>query len=301
MDRLTSMAVFVKAVDLGSFAAAATALGMSSPMVGKHVRSLEERLGVRLINRTTRSQKLTEFGRAYYERCRVVLAEVDSSDAIAADQRVELRGTLRVTMPALFGRYCVTPLLLEFAGHHPAVRLSLSLSDRVADLADEGFDFAIRTGVLPDTAGLVARRVASQRMIVCASPGYLSQHGHPAKLEDLVNHDGVIYGRSRACAPWLFPSEGGSPIEISPRVRLQIDDLDGLADAAVAGFGMAWLPSWLVRGRLEEGLLVSVFPNGPQHLFGVYATWIKTPYMPLRTRAAIDALTTALPRMMETR
>jgi DNA-binding transcriptional LysR family regulator len=301
MDRLTSMAVFVRAVDLGSFAAAATALGMSSPMVGKHVRSLEERLGVRLINRTTRSQKLTEFGRAYYERCRVVLAEVDASDAIAADQRVELRGTLRVTMPALFGRYCVTPLLLEFAGHHPAVRLSLSLNDRVADLADEGFDFAIRTGVLPDTAGLVARRVASQRMIVCASPGYLSQHGHPESLEDLVNHDGVMYGRSRACAPWLFPREGGQPLEISPRVRLQIDDLDGLADAAVAGFGMAWLPSWLVRGRLEEGLLVSVFPNVPQHLFGVYVTWIKTPYMPLRTRAAIDALATALPRMMEAR
>lgn len=295
------MGVFVKAVDLGSFAAAATSLGMSSPMVGKHVRSLEERLGVRLINRTTRSQKLTEFGRAYYERCRVVLAEVDASDAIAADQRVELRGTLRVTMPALFGRYCVTPLLLEFAGHHPAVRLSLSLNDRVADLADEGFDFAIRTGVLPDTAGLVARRVASQRMIVCASPGYLSRHGHPEKLADLVNHDGVIYGRSRACAPWLFPREGGQPLEISPRVRLQIDDLDSLADAAVAGFGMAWLPSWLVRGRLEEGLLVSVFPNAPQHLFEVYTTWIKTPYMPLRTRAAIDALATALPRLMEAR
>ena len=143
MDRLTSMSVFVKAVDLGSFAAAAAALGMSSPMVGKHVRSLEGRLGVRLLNRTTRTQKLTEFGRAYYERCRIVLAEVDASDAIAADQRVELRGTLRVTMPALFGRYCVMPPLLEFAGHHPAVRLSLSLTERVAAIADEGFAYAI--------------------------------------------------------------------------------------------------------------------------------------------------------------
>jgi len=290
MDRLTSMSVFVKAVDLGSFAAAAAALDMSGPMVGKHVRSLEERLGVRLINRTTRTQNLTEFGRAYYERCRVVLAEVDASDAIAADQRVELRGTLRVTMPALFGRYCVVPLLLEFARAHPAVRLSVSLSDRVADLAEEGFDFAIRTGVLADTAGLVARRVASQRMMVCASPAYLSRHGNPQRLEDLANHHGVIYGRSRACAPWLFPREGESPMEIVPQVRLQIDDLDALADAAVAGFGMAWLPSWLVRERLEAGSLVSVFPNVPQHLFGVYATWVKTPYMPLRTRAAIDAL-----------
>jgi len=295
------MSVFVKAVDLGSFAAAAAALGMSSPMVGKHVRSLEERLGARLLNRTTRTQKLTEFGRAYYERCRIVLAEVDASDAIAADQRVELRGTLRVTMPALFGRYCVMPLLLDFAGHHPAVRLILSLNDRVADLADEGFDFAIRTGVIADTAGLVARRVASQRMMVCASPGYLSERGQPEKLEDLVKHDGVIYGRSPPRGPWLFPREGDQPMEITPQVRLQVDDLEGLADAAVAGFGMAWLPSWLVRERLEKGLLVSVFPNAPQHLFGVFAMWIKTPYMPLRTRAAIDALTTALPRMMEAR
>lgn len=240
-----------------------------------------------------------QFGRADCERA--VLAEVDASDAIAADQRVALRGTLRVTMPALFGRYCVAPLLLEFVGRHPAVRLSLSLNDRVADLADEGFDFGIRTGVLPGTAGLIARRVASQRMMVCASPGYLSLHGHPEKLEELVNHDGVIYGHSRACARWLFPREGAAAIEIAPRVRLQIDDLDGLADSAVAGFGMAWLPSWLVQAKLQAGLLVSVFPGIPQHLFGVFANWIKTPYMPLRTRAAINALTAALPRMLEAR
>jgi DNA-binding transcriptional LysR family regulator len=301
MDRLTSMTVFVKAVDLGSFAAAAAVLGMSSPMVGKHVRSLEQRLGVQLLNRTTRSQKLTDFGRAYYERCRIVLAEVDAADAIAADQRGELSGTLRVTMPALFGRYCVAPVLLEFAARHPAVRLRLSLSDHVADLADEGFDFAIRTGDLPDRAGLVARRVASQRMIVCASPAYLSKHGPPAHLEDLAKHQAVVYGRSNRTPPWLFPRGEEPPLEIEPRVRLQIDDLDALADAAVAGFGMAWLPSWLVRQRLETGSLVAVFPGGPQFLYGVYALWLKTPYQLLRARAAIDALAASLPRMMETR
>ena len=294
MDRLLSMAVFVKAVDLGSFAGAATALGMSAPMVGKHVRFLEERLGARLINRTTRNQNLTDFGRAYYERCQIVLAEVDASEAMAADQQAELRGTLRVTMPALFGRYCVVPILMEFANLHPAVRLSLSLSDRVADLADEGFDFAIRTGSLPDRAGLVARRVGSQDMIVCASPAYLAKHGYPERPEDLVGHFGVVYGRSQTPLPWSFPRGADSPLEITPRVRLQIDDLEALADAAIAGFGVAWLPSWLVHQRLEAGTLVSVFPKLPQHRFNVYAIWLKTPYMPLRARVAIDTLTAAL-------
>src|SRR5687768_4364727 len=162
MDRLTSMDVFVKAVDLGSFAAAAAALDLSAPMVGKHVRYLEERLGVRLLNRTTRRQNLTEFGRAYYDRCRTVLDEVEAADALAADQLGEPRGTLRVTMPALFGRYCVAPVLFALGRQHPSLQLRLSLSDRLADLAEEGHDFAIRTGNLPDKAGIIARRVARQ-------------------------------------------------------------------------------------------------------------------------------------------
>lgn len=301
MDRLTSISVFVKSVDLGSFAAAAAALGISSPMVGKHVRSLEERLRVRLLNRTTRSLKLTEFGRAYYDRCRTILAEVEASEAMADDQRGELRGMLRVTMPGLFGRYCVVPILLEFAEHHPEVCLRLSLSDCVADLTDEGFDFAIRTGTLPDRAGLVARRVASQRMMVCASPEYLSKHGRPERLEHLEQHYAVVYGRSNRILPWRFPQDGESTLEISPRVRLQIDDLDALADAAVAGFGLAWLPSWLIRQRLQSGLLVSVFPDESEFVYGVYAIWVKTPHLPLRTRRAIDTLAEALPRMTESR
>ncbi|TIV45443.1 MAG: LysR family transcriptional regulator, partial [Mesorhizobium sp.] len=137
MDRLESMEVFVRAVDLGSFAAAAAALDLSGPMVGKHVRFLEERLGVRLLNRTTRRQSLTDFGRAYYERCRIVLAEVEAADALAADQLSEPHGRLRVTMPAHFGRHCVTPVLLELARRFPTLELDLSLSDRFADLVED--------------------------------------------------------------------------------------------------------------------------------------------------------------------
>src|SRR5918994_5245780 len=221
MDRLTSMAVFVRAVDLGSFAAAAAALDLSGPMVGKHVRFLEERLGVRLINRTTRRQSLTDFGRAYYERCRLVLAEAEAADALAADQLSEPRGKLRVIMPVHFSRRCVAPILLEFAQRYPALELDLSFSDAIADLAEDGCDLAIRTGNLEDQAGVMARRVARQRMVVCASPSYLEMHGLPRQIEDLGSHQTIIYRRSgRVVQPWLFPRHGQPALEVMPVSRL---------------------------------------------------------------------------------
>jgi DNA-binding transcriptional LysR family regulator len=298
MDRLTSMAVFIKAVDLGSFAAAAAALDLSGPMVGKHVRFLEERLGVRLINRTTRRQSLTEFGRAYYERCRVVLAEADAADALAADQLSEPRGKLRVTMPALLGRRCVAPILLDLAQRYPALELDLSFSDRIVDLAEDGYDLAIRTGALEDRAGLIARRIASHHMIVCASPSYLERHGRPRHVEDLGRHHAVIYSRPGWVHPWLIPRDGEAPIEVMPINRLRLDDLDAIADAAAAGMGLAWLPSWLVRERIQAGALVPLLPDQPGHVFDNYAVWLKTPHLPLKVRLAVDTLAAALPKVM---
>jgi len=172
MDRLTSMATFVKAVDLGSFAAAADVLEMSAPMVGKHVRFLEERLGVRLLHRTTRRQSLTEAGQAYYERCRAVLAEAEAADALASEQLSEPRGRLRVTMPALLGRHCVVPVLLKLAQKYPALELDLSFGDPIADLIEGGYDLAIRTGDLTDQPGLIGRRIA--RRMARSIPGAAS-------------------------------------------------------------------------------------------------------------------------------
>ncbi|WP_425463400.1 LysR family transcriptional regulator, partial [Mesorhizobium intechi] len=296
---LESMAVFVKAVDLGSFAAAAVALDLSGPMVGKHVRSLEERLGVRLINRTTRRQSLTDFGRAYYERCRIVLAEAESADALAADQFSEPRGRLRVTMPAHFGRHCVTPVLLKLARHYPMLELDLSLSDRFADLAEDGFDLAIRTGDLDDKAGIIARRVARQGMVVCASPAYLGLHGEPRRIEDLADHQAIVYRRlGQVVQPWLFAREGQAAQEIIPSGRLRLDDLDAIADAAAEGMGLAWLPWWLVRERIEAGGLVALLPDRPHYLYDCHALWLRTPHLPLKVRLVIDALAAALPKLM---
>lgn len=299
MDRLTSMAVFVKAVDLGSFAAAAAALDLSGPMIGKHVRFLEERLGVRLINRTTRRQSLTDFGRAYYERCRLVLAEAEAADALAANQLSEPRGKLRVIMPVHFGRRCVAPILLELAQRYPALELDLSFSDPIADLAEDGCDLAIRTGNLEDQAGVIARRIARQRMVVCASPSYLEMHGWPRQLEDLGSHQAIIYRRSgRVVQPWLFPRDDQAAVEVMPVSRLRLDDLAAIADAAAAGMGLAWLPYWLVREHIQAGALLVLLPKQPGFLYDAYALWLQTPHLPLKVRLAVDALAAALPRLM---
>ncbi|HET8728410.1 MAG TPA: LysR family transcriptional regulator [Alphaproteobacteria bacterium] len=298
MDRLTSMAVFVKAVDLGSFAAAAVALDLSGPMVGKHVRFLEERLGVRLINRTTRRQSLTDFGRAYYERCRVVLAEAEAADALAADQLSEPRGKLRVAMPVHFGRRCVCPVLLELAQRYPALELDLSFNDRIVDLAEDGYDLAIRTGKLEDKAGVIARRIARQRMVVCASPSYLEVHGRPHRIEDLGGHHAVVYRRSGPVPPWLFPRDDGPPAVVAPPNRLRLDDLDAIADIATAGMGLAWLPYWLVRERIQTGKLVPLLSDQTGFLYDCHALWLQTPHLPLKVRLAVDALAAALPRFM---
>lgn len=298
MDRLTSMAVFVKAVDAGSFAAAAAALDLSGPMVGKHVRALEQRLGAQLLNRTTRRQSLTEFGRAYYERCRVVLAEADAADALAADQLAEPAGRLRVTAPALFGRRCVAPVLLQLAERHPRLQLDLSFNDRLSDLAEDGFDLAIRTGDLTEKGALMSRRVARQRMIVCASPVYLQSHGWPRGVEDLERHAAVVYRRSGRPRAWLFPRDGGPAAAVTPPHRFRFDDMDAIADAAASGAGLAWLPSWLVRERLQAGALVRVLPDEREHLYDVFALWLPTPQVPRRLRLAIDALAAELPGLM---
>lgn len=298
MDCLTSMAVFLRAVDLGSFAAAAAALEMSGPMVGKHVRFLEQRLGVRLIHRTTRRQSLTEFGQAYYERCRTVLAEADAADALAADQLSEPRGRLRVTMPALLGRHCVAPLLLKLAQKYPALELDLSFGDPVADLMEGGYDLAIRTGDLNEQASVITRRIARQRMVVCGSRAYLKAHGRPRALGELGQHQAIVYRRSGRLRPWLFPRDGQPPHEVWPDGRHKFDDLEAIADAAARGMGLAWLPSWLVRERLDSGALVRVLGNEGEFPYDCHALWLPTPRLPPKVRLAVDALASALPRLV---
>lgn len=299
MDRLTSMSVFVKALDVGSFAAAADALGISAPMVGKHVRFLEDRLGTRLINRTTRRQSVTDFGRAYYERCKLVLAEADAADALASDLLGVPRGPLRVSMPVLFGRHCVAPVLISLAQSHPELELNLSFNDQPVDLMDGRFDLAIRNGSIGEGTGLKVRSLVHQRMTICASPTYVEKHGSPRSIEDLKTCQGIIYSRSGRARPWRFPQKNGVFVEVTPENRIRLDDLEMIANAAVSGLGVAWLPSWLIRDRLQSGALVSLLPDHPTLILDSHMLWLQTPYLPLRIRLAIDVLSQNLPRTME--
>ena len=267
-------------------------------MVGKHVRFLEERLGVRLLNRTTRRQSLTEAGQAYYERCRAVLAEAEAADAVATDELTEPRGRLRVTMPSLLGRHCIAPLLMKLARKYPRLELDLSFGDPIADIIEAGYDLAIRTGDLDDQSGLIARRIASQRMVVCAGRSDLRTNGKPKSLEDLAAHQAIIYRRSGRVRPWLFPQQGEPPREILPAGRLRLDDLEAIADAAAQGMGLAWLPYWLVRERLDTGALVRLFGGQPEFLYDCHALWPRSPRLPPKVRSAVDTLAAGLPKLM---
>ena len=268
---------------------------LSRSAVGKTVARLERRLGARLFHRTTRSQSLTEEGQAFYERCLRALAEIRAGEAMVELGRQDAIGRLRVSTPVLFGRRCVAPILIDLARRHPKLELELSFSDRRVDLIDEGFDLAIRNGELGDGANLTARRIALQRMTVCASPDYLAAHGTPLTIADVARFDGIVYGRAGWKRWWPIPRPDGGVEEAFPRTRLCLDDLEAIADAAAANFGLAWLPCWLIRDRVRAGALVPVLADAPRLELESYAVWPQSPRLPMRVRLAIDALAAELP------
>ncbi len=271
MDRLTSMAAFVRAVDLGSFTAAAAALRISPQMVAKHVVFLEDRLGARLLNRTTRKQGLTELGRAYLERCRLVLAEAEAADDLAQDVRRRPRGRLRVNAPVTFGVYSLVPLVTSYLRAHPDVQVDLTLSDRLVDPVEEGYEAVFRLGPVADAA-LVARPLAPYRLIACASARYLAGRGTPAHPADLTGHEclGFAYWSGALARCWRFTRDGRS-FDAQVGGRLQANDGQALLRAALDGFGIAFGAEAVVREDLAAGRLVRVLPDyegpsRPMHL-----------------------------------
>ena len=271
LDRLTSMSVFVRAADLGSFTAAGTALGMTSQMVGKHVAALEQRLGTPLLQRTTRRQRLTEVGQRFYERCRTVLAEADAADALAEDVAQQLGGRLRVSAPVGFGATRLAPAIIAFMSDHPAIEVELILSDRYVDLVDEGYDAMLRLGPLEKTS-LVAIELAAHDQVACAAPAYLAHHGEPRTPADLARHAclGYVNWSGRPYAEWRFALDGViQPVTIRPRLR--VNDGRVLVAAAVAGHGVILQPRAVAADALASGALVPILtdytpPSRPLYL-----------------------------------
>jgi DNA-binding transcriptional LysR family regulator len=297
-DRLSGIREFVAVVEAGSFAAAASRLNVSRSAVGKSVARLEARLGARLCHRTTRVLTLTEDGQAFYERCTRALRELEAAELALESGRAEPVGKVRVTVPVIFGRHCVAPVLYEEARKHAGLVLEIAFSDRPVDLVEEGYDLAIRNGPSPNDPGLTMRTLARQRMMVCASPAYLEKHGRPATLADLPSHQGIDYANGHARA-WIFPDGRGRNVAVNMNGRVRLDDLEAISDAAAAGLGLAWLPCWLVRSRVASGELVRLFSELPAAELRTSALWPRAPFLPLRVRTLIDALAARLPAMME--
>ena len=297
-DTLKDIPVFVASVEAGSFAQAAVRLHLSRSAVGKSIARLEERLGVRLFHRTTRSQRLTDNGALFYERCLRALEEIRGAESQLETGKHQVSGRLRVAVPVLFGRQCIAPLLIELAQEHPGLELEMSFSDRVVDLVEEGFDMAVRNGALADSSVLVARRLGEHRMVLCAAPDYLFKNGQPQSVDDLRQHTAINYTRAGRVLPWQLMDYDGTSRTFIPRSSLNMDDLQAICDAALAGHGLAWLPCWMVIKEIQQGDLVPLLKQAPDVRFDVHAVWQQTPHLPLRVRIAIDMLVKRLPAVM---
>lgn len=278
MDRFTSIAVFAKAVELGSFQAAAEDMRMSPQFVGKHVRTLEQHLGVRLLNRTTRRQSLTEFGRAFYERAKTILAEMEAAENMAAETRSVPSGRLRINAPVSFGMHALAPRLPGYLQSHPQVSVELTLNNRPVDLVDEGYDAVFRIGELADS-GLIARPLAPYRLVLCASPAYLAGRPPLQDPKDLASHECLGFSHTELRTHWTFDGPDGRVV-VAVTSRLMVDHGEPLLWAALAGLGVLLQPLELVAEPLRQGRLVRLLPQyeaPPRPLHLVYSDRRITP------------------------
>jgi DNA-binding transcriptional LysR family regulator len=258
MNLFRSMQVFVVTVQEGSMSAASSKLGMSPAMVGQHVAALEERLGTRLLNRTTRRQSLTDFGTSYVEQCRDILERVAVADFDAEASQAKPRGLLKITAPTTFGAEVLVPAMQRYRELVPDVTLDINLTDRNVDIVDEGYDIAFRIGELPDSR-LIARHLAPYRMMICASPGYLAQRGTPNHPSELSDYDAVGFTPS-ARSTWKL-AKGSEVIEVAPRVPVTVNSGQAVRMAARAGLGIIMQPAILVQPDVRDGLLTRLFSD----------------------------------------
>jgi len=295
LDRLTSMKVFVQTVRYGSFAMAAEQLAMSPQMVAKHIEALERQVDTRLLNRTTRKQSLTVFGGLYLEQCQTVLAEVEAADRLAQSSHAEPQGRLRVNAPVTYGRHGLMPVVTQFLNRYPHVDLELTLSDRLVDPVEEGYEAVVRLGPLQKNLALVARPLRAYRLVACASPAYLLTHGTPQLPADLVDHEclGFAPWVSDFSRNWQFQQDGRIT-EVPVRGRLQVNDWGALHSAAVDGFGILMGYEQAVAADLESGRLVRILPGYQGPVRPVHLLYAADRRMTSKLRCFVDHMMEAL-------
>jgi DNA-binding transcriptional LysR family regulator len=290
LDRVTGMQVFARVAALGSLSGAARALGMSQTMATKHIAAIEDRLGVKLLHRTTRRMTLTEAGRRYLDAAERILADLEEADAAASVDRLEARGMLRVNAPVSFGIREIAPLLPDFSRLYPSLKVDLGLNDRVVDLIEEGWDVAVRIGRLAEST-MIARKLAPCRTLLCAAPAYLAERGTPRRVSELSSHNCLGYTLSRMLGSdhWTFGADGSVNVPING--NLQANNGDALVAAAVAGHGLIYQPTFLVSGEIRAGRLISLTLDHPAvEVPGVFALYPVDRRPPAKVRAFIDFL-----------
>ncbi|MDV4157789.1 LysR family transcriptional regulator [Rhizobium brockwellii] len=298
---LNDILIFMAVVDAGSFIAGGQAMGLSRSAAGKAVIRLEDRLGARLLNRTTRTLSLTDEGRMFYERGLHILASVDEAEASVAGQNSTLRGVLRLTVSDAFGRLIVLPLLEKYLRAWPEVQVEVSFTDRPADIVEEGFDLAIQVGATETDTRLVSRVIATYKARLCASPSYLAERGEPRDIDDLAVHDCLIFAGRNQRQGWRFRGEGGSWIKAQGHSRLRLDSGEAIRDAALAGLGIALLPDFLVADDLVAGRLRHVLPGLETDGAKIVALYPDKRLLEPRVRRFIDLMVEELGDQSEAR
>ena len=293
MSKLKQLETFCAVAARGGLSAAAKAEGVAPAIIGRRIDALEERLGVKLLVRTTRRVTLTPEGSAFLEDCQRLLGEIANAEAAVSAGGVAARGHLSLTAPAGFGRRHVAPLVPRFRELHPDVTIALNLSDRVVDLAAEGFDCAVRVGEMPDSS-LVSVRLADNRRLCVAAPKYLRQHGTPHHPHDLTRFDCLTLTSDASQARgWAFmlPKDGASElVHLKPGGPLSCSDGEVLFDWCAAGYGIAWRSTWEVQAEIASGALVPVLEDFAAPPNGIYAVFPQRKHLPVRVRLWVDYL-----------
>lgn len=281
---------FVSAAQSLSFTAAALELGVTSSAVGKSVTRLEARLGVKLLHRTTRRLVLTAEGEAYLASCLRVMDELAETQGFLTTGQQAPVGRLRIDLPAAFGRRHILPTLIDMAVRYQQLDLSVSFSERLVDIVNEGVDLVVRIGVLKDDAEIVARKLGSQSLLICATPAYLQAHGTPHAPDDLLHHDCIVGWRNGTRKTWMLKDEKGQTHEHEVRVKHEVGDGEMLLNLTLAGGGLAQLPTWLVQTPVEQGLLVPVLEACAGAEMPIHVIWPRTRYLQPKVRMVVDEL-----------
>ena len=288
MDRLASMQAFVKVADCAGFSAAARRLHMSTTMVSNHVQALENRLGARLFNRTTRKVSLTDIGREYYERCTQILAELEEADHAASALQAAPRGRLRAHCDTHIVRD-IAPAIADFLAAYPEVSVELAIGERMVDLVEEGFDLAIRIGP-PGADNLVARKLGETRLVPCASPAYLATHGAPATPEDLARHNCFTYEYVSPRHQWRFRDRSGAERSVRVSGTLHSNNGDLLAEAAARGAGVVFEPAFIVGPDVRAGRLVPLLQEYEPPPVPIYAVYPSRKHLSAKVRRFVEFL-----------